>query len=221
MKVGGKKVLVCDCEGTIPLDAPALARALGATEAPAPNTRLCRAQIANAEAALKGTEPVLIACTQEAPLFLETQNEIPGAKPLSFVNIRERAGWSKDAPKAGPKIAALIAETLLDVEPTTAVTMESKGRVLVLGGEAALAAAQKLAGRLTPTVLLSPKTDAMPGATMDAPVFRGRIKSARGHLGAFVVAVAGCAAAKPSSRGTFAFPPTGDDGTLEADLILD
>ncbi|MEK7820210.1 MAG: 4Fe-4S ferredoxin, partial [Pseudomonadota bacterium] len=73
------------------------------------NTQLCRAQLANAEAALKGGRPVLIACTQEAPLFLETRAEIADAGALSFVNIRERAGWSKDGAKAAPKIAALIA----------------------------------------------------------------------------------------------------------------
>lgn len=225
MDVGGKKVLVCDCEGTMSLDARALARAFDAPDAPdapALNTQLCRAQLANAEAALKGGGPVLIACTQEAPLFLETRAEIADAGALSFVNIRERAGWSKDGAKAGPKIAALIAEAALEMAPTTSVTMESKGAVLILGrDETAVAAAKKVIGRLTPTVLLSPKAEVSAPALMDAPIFRGTIKTATGHLGAYRIEVANCAPASPSSRGTLAFPLAGSDGALECDLILD
>ena len=222
MNVNGKKVLVCDCEGTMSLDARVLARALDAADAPALNTQLCRAQLATAEAALKTGQPVLIGCTQEAPLFLEAKAEIANAGALSFVNIRERAGWSKDAAKAGPKIAALIAEAALDMAPATSVTMESKGAVLILGrDDAALEAAKKIAGRLTTTVLLSPKAAAAAPALMDAPVFRGKIKTAAGHLGAFKVQVADCAPANPSSRAALAFPVAGSDGTLECDLILD
>ena len=222
MNVNGKKVLICDCEGTMSLDTRALARALDVPEAPALNTQLCRAQLANAEAASKGGQPVLIGCTQEAPLFLETKAEMENAAALSFVNIRERAGWSKDGAKAGPKIAALIAEAALDMAPATALTMESKGAILILGrDEAAVGAARKLAGRLTPTVLLSPKTEAPAPALMETPVFRGRIKAATGHLGAFKVQVADCAAANPSSRTMLSFPAVGSDGTLECDLILD
>ncbi len=222
MDVNGKKVLVCDCEGTMVLDARALARALDAPDAPALNTQLCRAQLANAEAALKGGQPVLIACTQEAPLFLETRGEIENPSALSFVNIRERAGWSKEGAKTTPKIAALIAEAALDMAPATALTMESKGAVLILGrDDSAITAAQKIAGRLTPTVLLSPEAEVAAPALMEASVFRGRIKAASGHLGAFKVQVADCAPANPSSRGALAFPAAGGDGTLECDLILD
>ena len=51
MNVNGKKVLVCDCEGTMSLDARALARALDVPDAPALQTQLCRAQPATAPAA--------------------------------------------------------------------------------------------------------------------------------------------------------------------------
>ena len=42
MKTTGKKLLICDCEGTMPLDADALGKACGTDE---PYTQLCRAQL--------------------------------------------------------------------------------------------------------------------------------------------------------------------------------
>ena len=45
MKVGGKRCLVCDCEGTMPLEAAGLARALGGAVEPAMHHQLCRAQL--------------------------------------------------------------------------------------------------------------------------------------------------------------------------------
>jgi hypothetical protein len=41
MRVGGRKVILCDCEGTMALDAPALAVALGG-ERPLIASQLCR-----------------------------------------------------------------------------------------------------------------------------------------------------------------------------------
>ena len=68
MKLQGRRVLICDCGKTMPLDGPALVSAL-ATEQPFIHTRLCREQIGNFKGAIAGGEPVLVACTQEAPLF--------------------------------------------------------------------------------------------------------------------------------------------------------
>ena len=222
MEINGKKVLLCDCEGTMTLDARAIERALGGDEC-VPNTQLCRAQLANAESALKGKQPVLIACTQEAPLFLETREGIERASEIRFVNVRERAGWSSEGAKAAPKIAALLAESALDLAPATAVTMESGGVLLVLGrDEGAIQAAKKLAGRLSPTVVLSGRADTIAApALMDVPIFRGKVRSASGRLGAFRVEVENFAPAKPSSRGALAFADAGGAGVSECDLILD
>mgnify|MGYP003343703471 CR=1 FL=1 len=52
---------------------------------------------------------LIVTCTQETPLFNEVAGKQPNAADITFVNIRENAGWSKDAIAAGPKIAALIA----------------------------------------------------------------------------------------------------------------
>ena len=101
MKVGGKRCLVCDCEGTMPLDGGALARALGSAVEPVVHHQLCRRQIDAVHAAAAGGEELLIGCTQEAPLLAET---LGAAGPAaSFVNIRERAGWSEEGVLATPK----------------------------------------------------------------------------------------------------------------------
>ncbi len=108
MEINGREILLCNCEKTMALDGKALARACGAKAAPEIASQLCRAQIDTFRAAVKGGDKLLVACTQEAPLFDETAGEIADGAALGFVNIRERAGWSADAGKATPKIAALL-----------------------------------------------------------------------------------------------------------------
>ena len=124
MATTARKLLVCDCDGTMPLDGAALGRARGHDIAL--NTELCRAQIATYDAALEDGAKVLVCCTQEAPLFAE-RAEGTGADVL-FTNIRERAGWSDEARAAMPKIAALIAEAQTTVPPVRSITVTSAGR---------------------------------------------------------------------------------------------
>ena len=225
MKLKGKSVLVCDCEKTMPLADGGLAkacRAAGAEGDPELQTQLCRAQLGNFQRAILGEGPVLVACTQEAPLFTEVAAEDNPQAELSFVNIRERAGWSEQAAEAGPKIAALLAEAALDIAPTPGVSFESKGVCLVYGrDELALEAAKQLAGRLEVTVLLTEPAEILPPRVMDVPVFRGTITGARGHLGSFAINLNGYAAAQPSSRQGLAFEAPRDNAFSECDLILD
>ena len=75
MKIGDKRVLVCDCERTMSFDVKRLAAALG-TEAPVLHTHLCRTQIDGFREAAGGGEPLLVCCTQEAPLFEEVVAEV-------------------------------------------------------------------------------------------------------------------------------------------------
>lgn len=219
MEIGGKRCLVCDCEGTMRLDGEALAAALGCRDAPVVHHQLCRAQLDAVRAA--AGEPLLIACTQEAPLFDETIAAGEGAG-ASFVNIRERAGWSAEGDRATAKIAALLAEAALEASPAPALTLRSQGRCLVIGrNETALAAAEQLASRLAVTLLLVAETDLLPPAATAFPILAGRVRAAWGHLGAFQVEVLGLAAALPSSRARLTFGPAQERGELEADLILD
>jgi ferredoxin len=221
MKLGGRRVLICNCGQTMALDGKALATALAAEE-PFVHTQLCRQHIDNYKAALTGGEPVLVACTQEAPLFSEVAHETASDTTVAFTNIRERAGWSADGPRATPKIAALLAEAAIPIEPTPAITLKSEGAVLVYGeGETALAAARQLAGRLAVTLLMKDAGDILPPPVMDVAITSGRIRRASGHLGAFEIGIDNYAVCVPSSRAALRFQPTGENITARFDLILD
>jgi len=215
MTSSGKRRLLCDCGGTMRLDS----KALGSETI---HHELCRRERDRFEAAIAAGQPCLVACTQEAPTFAAVRDERAPDLPLTFVNIRERAGWSDEGPRATPKIAALLAEAALDRSEPPVVSMTSAGTTLVYGrDEAAVAAAEKLADRVDVTLVLTGEQEVMPPRLMRFPVYRGRIGNAAGHLGAFSVTVDGHAEAEPSARGCLAFGPGADGVTAECDLILD
>ena len=222
MKIGDRTCALCTCEGTMALDAPAIARALGA-EPPRLARGLCRADAARlAEAAGEGA-PLLVACTQERAAFEEAL-EAAGFEgvDLRLVNIRERAGWSREGAQAGPKIAALLAEAALARAPVPIVALRSEGVALVYGrDEAAIEAGRRLQGALDVTVLLSRPGEVVPPRGVAFPVLRGTIRQAKGHLGAFELVVDDCAPARPSSRGALAFGPARDGAASRCDLIVD
>jgi ferredoxin len=227
MKLHGRRILVCDCEKTMPLKADGLTatcRKAGAEGKADLNTQLCRGQLENFQTALKSGEPLLVACTQEAPLFSEVAQEAGSETPLAFVNIRENAGWSQDAASdnARAKVAALLAAAAVEAEPTPAVSFESSGVCLVYGrDERTIEAAKQLAGRLEVTVLLYEPGEIIPPTVMDVPIFKGTIVQAQGHLGKFTINLNGYAAAAPSSQGALAFEAPRDNANSECDLILD
>lgn len=221
MKVEDKRVLVCSCEGTMTIDAKALARALGVEEVTLA-TQLCRGGIDTFVQAAKQEKNLLVACTQEAPLFSEVAAEHAATAAIGFTNIRERAGWSAEGPRAVPKIAALLREAALNVTPAAALPVRVDGRLLVVGaGETAFAAARQLAGRLSVTCLLTSTDGVIPPATADMALLRGRLVSAKGHIGAFTVALADVAVPRPSSRDALRTVPAAAETTLEVDAILD
>src|ERR1043165_8255655 len=98
-----RNVLICSCDDSMPLDAEAVAKVCRGAKV-TEGHQLCRAELERFRTLAGTGEPILIACTQEAPLFAE----VAGETEVSFANIRETAGWSKDAKAAGPKMAALI-----------------------------------------------------------------------------------------------------------------
>ena len=225
MEMRGKRVLVCDCESTMPLEEGALTRAcqaVGAAGKAELNTQLCRAQLGTFQRAILGDQPVVVACTQEAPLFREIAAEDNPAAELWFVNIREAAGWSDEAKAATPKIAALLAAAAVEAEPAPLVALSSQGVCLVYGrDEQAIEAGRQLAGRLDVTVLLSRPGEVVPPQVMDVPVFKGTIVQAKGHLGGFGVTVNDYAPALPSGRSALAFDVAKNNAFSECDLILD
>ena len=185
MSLEAKTLKVCSCNGTVALDARALAAALKADAPLLVHEQLCRRDVNAFQAAL-GEGDLIVACTQEAPLFDELAQAAESPAKLRFVNVRELAGWSAEAGAATPKIAALIAAAALpDPEPTPVVEMKSAGEVLILGpAAAALDWAERLSAQLSVSVLVTE-----PGAELPLerryPVWSGRAAKISGWLGAF------------------------------------
>lgn len=237
-----RRLLACSCAGTMRLDQERLTEVRGATS-PEFFSRLCTTQLDRFRRAVAEGGPLLVCCTQEQPLFEEVAAEVGGAPAvteargspailpvitpattpaITYVNIRERAGWSEEGDRAGAKMTALIAEAAVVVEPTPALTLKSDGVALIYGyDEMALEAAQRLADRLNVSCLLKGTPDILPADVNTAPVFCGAVRSARGHLGAFTLTITGFAAADPSSRRRLTFGETRDGVAFHCDVIVD
>ena len=87
---------VCSCEDSMPLDEQAIGR--GCHSAKIETARhLCRTEIERFRAAAGAGAPLTVGCTQEAPLFTEVAAEAAPGAEIAFVNVRETAGWSKQA----------------------------------------------------------------------------------------------------------------------------
>lgn len=222
MQRGERAVLICDCGGTMNLDGAELGRACGADGPADLATALCRRQMDRFVGALDAGGPVTVACTQEAPAFAEVAEDQSAADRVSFVNIREAAGWSDDGGKASAKIAALIAAAEIPIPPARALSIESEGRCLVYGrGQTALDAARRLAETLSVTVMLIDAEDALPPAIADVPIVTGRVVDLSGRLGGFALTVDRFAERDPSVRAGLGFEPPVDGAQSEADVIVD
>ena len=185
MSIEGKTLKVCTCNRTMALDAKALASALEVKQPLVVHHQLCRKDAGAFREAL-GESDVIVACTQEAPLFRELAAD--SSARISFVNVRELAGWSADAGKSTPKIAALVAMAALpEPEPAPAVEFKSGGQLLIVGpGEAALDWAERLSGQLEVSVLISGAPGELP-LDRKFPVWSGSVTRLAGWLGAFEV----------------------------------
>jgi len=219
MADGPRKILVCSCEDTMPLDTEAVRRACRGADVVA-GRNLCRLEIERFRAAVAQGGDVTVACTQEAPLFREIAGDAGAA--LTFVNIRETAGWSADAKSAGPKMAALIAASAEAAPAYRVVPLNSEGAIVIYGKDArAIEAAELLKDQLDVTVLLRGADDMTPPRVTEFPVSRGTIHSAKGHLGAFELTIDNHAVLSPSSRGAMNFVAPRRNDVTTCDLILD
>lgn len=170
----------------MPLDPRALGAALN--EKLTLHSSLCRREAGAFLKAAQSGEELVVACTQEQRLFVSLAEQSEQAvAPIRFVNIRETGGWSKDAAKAGPKIAALLALAHMpEPEPVTTVTYQSSGRLLIIGPLGAAEQAAALFGDEFQVSLFALGTgdqDVMQERRY--PVLAGRIDALRGWLGAF------------------------------------
>ena len=181
----------------MPLDRTAIARALSTTPGASAEgvadarSLLCRREAPAFQRAAQGGDDLLVACTQEARLFLDLAAQTEGVRslaerPIRFVNVRETGGWSRDAATAAPKIAALIAAAQLPLpDPVGTVHYESQGRCLVIGpAEACIRAAQSLGDGVQATLLVDDSGGELPQQREHA-VHRGQLQRLSGWLGAF------------------------------------
>jgi ferredoxin len=214
-----RKILICSCEDSMPLDAAAVRRACKGAEV-IEGRQLCRAELERFRKAAAGGGGVEVACTQEAPLFAEVAAE--SNAELTFVNIREAAGWSKDAAAAGPKMAALIAAAAEPSSDYHFISLSSEGVTLLYGkDEQAIEAANLLKDHLDLTVLIKQADAVLPARVTAFPLLKGSIKSAKGALGAFEVTIDGYAQPSPSSREALRFGPARNDVAVRCDLLID
>src|ERR1700730_15505689 len=168
-----RTLLICSWEGTMSLDAAAFERGCRGADIVS-GRQLCRAELERVRSLMVSGAPITIGCTQEAPLFREVAAE--SGNDVSFVNIRESAGWSAEAAKAGPKMAALVAAAAVPMPDVPFTQIESAGVALVYGrDERAIEAANLLKEHLDVTVLVTRPDDLMPPRTTEFPIVRGTI----------------------------------------------
>jgi ferredoxin len=187
------KFRICSCNRSMPLHAVAgqrLGDQLGTAPLPVA-TQLCGRDAGDYLEAIKGTDTVVVGCTQESALFNELARESNAVAPVRFVNIRETGGWGAQAHASLPKMAALLADAALPAaDPVPKVSYTSQGQVLIIGeADPALSWASRLYGQLEVTVLLTTSTgSASLPLQREYPVFSGRHVRISGWLGAFDVA---------------------------------
>lgn len=211
---------LCSCEETMPLHGETVAKACRTKVRTA--DQLCRKELDFFKTVLRQESDVTVACTQEAPLFGEAAEDLGYEGRLTFANVREQAGWSREARAAGAKTAALLAAAAEEMPPIQAVSLESKGVALIYGrDEVAIEAARRLSATLDVTVLLFRPGEVAPARTTEFPVVKGTIMGATGHLGAFALRVDDYALPSPSSRQAYRWQPPRNGASSDCDLVVD
>src|SRR5215212_9786670 len=101
MSLASKTLKLCSCNGTLALDGKRLGEALKTGKPVTVHRELCRKEAGAFQSALADPD-LIVACTQEAPLFAELAEGAKSQAHIAYVNIREAAGWSADGAQAGP-----------------------------------------------------------------------------------------------------------------------
>jgi ferredoxin len=220
MAEGKRQIVVCSCEDTMPLDIDTIRHSCRNAQVTT-GRQFCRSELDRFRKVAASGDPILVACTQESPVFSEVAAET-GAAAIGFVNIRETAGWSKDAARAAPKMGALLAAAAEPATDIPFVSFNSEGIILIYGvDEKAIEAADLLKDHLDVTVMISRPKDITPRRTSEFPVVQGTIRSAKGFLGKFEIAVDDYAPPAPSSRAVLSFGAARNSSTSHCDIILD
>lgn len=157
-----RNAYLCSCNRSMPFAASTFAEAARAAGVAGVVTfdAMCQHQLGRLGETLAGD--AVVACTQEARLLAGVAADAPNVSTVRFFNLRETAGWAREASSATPKLAALIAGAMLpDPEPTTQVLYKSAGETLIIGELAdALAVADVLGQSVSVSVLAIPRAAA-------------------------------------------------------------
>lgn len=214
-----KRLLVCDCAGSMALNPEVLGKAAG-VEGVTACSFLCTDQVQVATDALSEGGAVMIACRQEADFFEGLAEDVGANTRLQTVDIRDRAGWTDDE-NAIPKQAALLAETTISRPQTPSKDVTSEGVCLVLGADdTALAAAKRLSDILAVTCLMNDAPDFVrPVNSYDLAI--GKVSQASGTAGKFEVVVDQYAPMQRTGRGDPGFLEPKNGARSQCDVILD
>ena len=215
-----RTIFVCDCERSMDVDFDAIGKACGGKLLS--GSQFCGAELDRVRPALAKAGAVTMACTAQSPLFREALEDAGEVANVTFVNIRETAGWSSDGADAAPKMAALIAAAAEPMPPVRLVSIESKGVALIYGrDEQAIEAARRLSDQLDVTVILARPQNVTPPRDFEFPIFSGVVRAAVGSLGRFELTIDELALPAPSSRAALRFGPARDGAVSKCDVVLD
>lgn len=140
------------------------------------------------------------------------------------IDLRDRAGWApsgSDQRFIEAKQDALLKAALLPQPMAPLKTIESQGVCCVIGPQAAC---EWIATKLTPTlgvtmIITDEPTLREPTAAYD--VARGRLREAKGALGAFEIVIDGFAEMIPTGRGRIQFTTPRDGAKSKCDILID
>lgn len=212
-----KKILLCDCLGSQSVNAETIASATGVSCSKI-FTEACGAQIEDAAKLISQGE-IIVACQQQSQLFSELAEEIDSTEP-SYVDIRDRAGWTGDGQDPGPKMAALVAESNLASVAEKTVDVTSQGACLILGAnESAFQAAKDLSDSLAVTLLVPVPNEI--GISNGFDVVAGSLSRASGTLGQFEVRIDKFQQPIAGGRGDPNWTEARDGALSNCDIILD
>ncbi len=215
-----QRILACTCNDTMPLDADALRIAGDEVRI---HTRLCRDEAELAIRSMRESDGrLMICCTHAAPLFAELAAECGAESPL-FADIRESAGWSAEADRAGPKMAALVTAARHEMEPAPVVELTLAGRCLIVGrAEPALALAGMVRDVLSVSVLLTDgEEDVLPPSVEEFVIRKGRLSRLGGGIGHFRAELENVRPLLPWGRKEMLFSDDAHGATERFDVVVE
>lgn len=220
-----KTLILCDCLGSQSLDPSSLSSATGLPCSKV-HTDLCGAQSAVAAKAMQVGD-TLIACTQERSFFETLAEELEVPTP-SFVDLRDRAGWSDDTSSKHPKMSALASDALFAIPATKTRDVTSEGLCLIVSPRGETSAdvidsihqvARDLSETLNVTVLQDSAAEVPTDRRYDTVA--GKLNTARGSFGDFEVKIESFQSLTQGGRGAPKWKPSQGMALSSCDIIID